>query len=137
MEKIDYKMLLEFVEKYDEEATRIFNKLKEADQEANAIILDYGRYSVFERTEWYCSNEKYIIVRYYDDCDNYEYVSSTLMIPADILFDDVKIDKWIKSKIDEALEKKEEKRKVTEQHQEEKERQEYERLKEKFGKYFI
>ena len=137
MEKIDYKTLLEFVEKYNEEATKIFNKLKEADQEANAIILDYGRYSVFERTEWYCSNEKYIIVRYYDDCDNYEYVSSTLMIPADILFDDTKIDKWIKSKIDEALEKKEEKRKVTEQRQEEKERQEYERLKEKFGKYFI
>ena len=137
MEKIDYKTLLEFVEKYDEEATRIFNKLKEADHEAKAIVLDYGRYSVFERTEWYCSNEKYIIVRYYDDCDNYEYVSSTLMIPADILFDDVKIDKWIKSKIDEALEKKEEKRKVTEQRQEEKERQEYERLKEKFGKYFI
>ena len=137
MEKIDYKTLLEFVEKYNEEATRIFNKLKEADHEANAIILDYGRYSVFERTEWYYSNEKYIIVRYYDDCDNYEYVSSTLTIPADILFDDAKIDKWIKSKIDEALEKKEEKRKVTEQRQEEKERQEYERLKEKFGKYFI
>ena len=137
MEKIGYKTLLEFIEKYDEEATRIFNKLKEADLEANAIILDYGRYSVFERTEWYYSNEKYIIVRYYDDCDNYEYVSSTLMIPADILFDDTKIDKWIKSKIDEALEKKEEKRKVTEQRQEEKERQEYERLKEKFGKYFI
>ena len=129
--------IIEFVEKYDEEATRIFNKLKEADQEANAIILDYGRYSVFERIEWYCSNEKYIIVRYYDDCDNYEYVSSTLMIPADILFDDAKIDKWIKSKIDEALEKKEEKRKAAEQRQEEKERQEYERLKEKFGKYFI
>ena len=137
MEKIDYKTLLEFVEKYDEEATRIFNKLKEADQEAKATILDYGRYSVFEKTEWHCSNEKYIIVRYYDDCDNYEYVSSTLMIPADILFDDAKIDKWIKSKIDEALEKKEEKRKTAEQRQEEKERQEYERLKEKFGKYFI
>ena len=137
MEKIDYKTLLEFVEKYDEEATRIFNKLKEADQEAKAIILDYGRYSVFERTEWYCSNEKYIIVRYYDDCDNYEYVSSTLLIPADILLDDAKIDKWVKSKIDEALEKKEEKRKAAEQRQEEKERQEYERLKEKFGKYFI
>ena len=137
MEKIDYKTLLEFVEKYNEEATRIFNKLKEADKEANAIILDYGRYSIFERTEWHCSNEKYIIVRYYDDCDNYEYVSSTLTIPADILFDDAKIDKWIKSKVDEALEKKEEKRKVTEQRQEEKERQEYERLKEKFGKCFI
>ena len=133
----NYKILIELLEKYKEEATRIFNKLKEADQEANAIILDYGRYSVFERTEWYYSNEKYIIVRYYDDCDNYEYVSSTLMIPADILFDDAKIDKWIKSKIDEALEKKEEKRKVTEQRQEEKERQEYECLKEKFGKCFI
>ena len=137
MEKIGYKTLLKFVEKYNEEATRIFNKLKKADQEANAIILDYGRYSVFERTEWYCSNEKYIIVRYYDDCDNYEYVSSTLMIPAGILFDDAKIDKWIKSKIDEALEKKEEKRKAAEHRQEERERQEYERLKEKFGKCFI
>ena len=59
---------------------------------------------------------------------------STLMIPADILFDDTKIDKWIKSKIDKALEKKEQKRKATEKRQEEKERQEYERLKEKFGK---
>ena len=27
MEKIDYKTLLEFVEKYNEEATKIFNKL--------------------------------------------------------------------------------------------------------------
>ena len=137
MEKIDYKTLLEFVEKYDEEATRIFNKLKEDGQEANAIILDYGRYSVFERTEWYCSNEKYISIRYYDDCDNYEYVSSTLMIPVDILFDDAKIDEWIKSEVDKALEKQEKKRKAAEQRQEEKERQEYERLKEKFGKYFI
>ena len=59
---------------------------------------------------------------------------STLMIPADILFDDTKIDKWIKPKIDKALEKKEQKRKATEKRQEEKERQEYERLKEKFGK---
>lgn len=122
MEKIDYKTLLELLEKYDEEA----------DQEAKAIILDYGRYSVFERTEWYCSNEKYIIVRYYDD--DYEYGSLTLIIPADILFDDEKIDKWIKSKIDEALERQEQKQKAIEKRQEEKERQEYERLKEKFGK---
>ena len=88
----------------------------------------------FERTEWYCSNEKYIIVRYYDDCDNYEYVTSTLMIPVDILFDDTKIDEWIKSKVDKALEEKEQMRKTAEKRQEEKERQEYERLKEKFGK---
>lgn len=134
MEKIDYKTLLELLEKYDEEATRVFNRLREADQEAKAIILDYGRYSVFERTEWYCSNEKYIIVRYYDDYENYEYVTSTLMIPADILFDDEKIDKWIKSEVDKALERQEQKRKATEKRQEEKERQEYERLKEKFGK---
>ena len=133
MEKIDYKTLLELLEKYDEEATRVFNKLREADKEAKATILDYGRYSVFQRTEWYCSNEKYIIVRYYDDYDNYDYVTSTLMIPADILFDDKKIDKWIKSEVDKALEKKERMRIAAEKLQEEKERQEYERLKEKFG----
>ena len=96
-----------------------------------------GQSDHFDKLSKPGSNEKYIIVRYYDDCDNYEYVSSTLTIPADILFDDAKIDKWIKSKIDEALEKKEEKRKAAEQRQKEKERQEYERLKEKFGKYFI
>ena len=59
------------------------------------------------------------------------------MIPVDILFDDTKIDEWIKSKVDKALEEKEQMRKTAEKRQEEKERQEYERLKEKFGKYFI
>ena len=54
------------------------------------------------------------------------------MIPADILFDDKKIDKWIKSEVDKALEKKEQMRKAAKKLQEEKERQEYERLKEKF-----
>ena len=136
MEKIDYKTRLEFAEKYNEEATRIFNKLKEADHETKTGILQYGYYSEFERIEWDYSDENSIAVRYYDTgYDLYE--STALMTPVDILFDDVKIDKWIKSKIDEALEKKEEKRKVTEQRQEKKERQEYERLKEKFGKYFI
>lgn len=133
---IDYKTLFEFVEKYDEEATRIFNKLKEADLEVKAGILHFGYYSDFERIEWDDSYEEAMVIRYYDrGYDLYE--SSTLLIPADILFDDTKIDKWIKSKIDEALEKKEQKRKDAEKRQEEKERQEYERLKEKFGKYFI
>ena len=133
---IDYKTLLELVEKYDEEATRIFNKLKEADLEVKAGILQFGYYSDFERIEWDDSYEEAMVIRYYDrGYDLYE--SSTLLIPADILFDDTKIDKWIKSKIDEALEKKEQKRKDAEKRQEEKERQEYERLKEKFGKYFI
>ena len=136
MEKIDYKTLLEFVEKYDEEATRIFNKLKEADLEVKAGVIQFGYNSDFERIEWDESYEDAMVIRYYDR--GYDlYDSSTLLIPADILFDDAKIDKWIKSKVDEALEKKEEKRKAAEQRQEEKERQEYERLKEKFGKYFI
>ena len=133
---IDYKTLLELVEKYDEEATRIFNKLKEADLEVKAGILQFGYYSDFERIEWDDSYEEAMVIRYYDrGYDLYE--SSTLLIPADILFDDTKIDKWIKSKIDEALEKKEQKRKDAEKRQEEKERQEYEKKKKKFGKYFI
>ena len=133
MEKIDYKTLFELVEKYDEEVTRIFYKLKEADLEAKADAIQFGYDSDFERIEWDDSYEKSIAVRYYDyGYDLYD--STTLMIPADILFDNTKIDKWIKSKIDEALEKQEQKRKATEKRQEEKERQEYERLKEKFGK---
>ena len=110
---IDYKTLFEFVEKYDEEVRRIFDKLKEADLEAKAGVLHYGYYSTFQRIEWDDSYEKSIAVRYYDyGYDLYD--STTLMIPADILFDDTKIDKWIKSKIDEALEKKEQKRKDAE-----------------------
>lgn len=133
MEKIDYKTLFELVEKYDDEATRVFNKLQDADLKAETNILRYGYDSGFERIEWDESYEDSIVVRYYDR--GYDlYDSSTLLIPADILFDDTKIDKWIKSKIDEALEKQEQKRKATEKRQEEKERQEYERLKEKFGK---
>lgn len=133
MEKIDYKTLIKLVEKYDEEASRIFSKLQKADQEAKTGILHYGHYGAFERIEWDYSDENTIAVRYYDH--GYDlYDSATLNIPADILFDDKKIDKWITSEIDKALEKKERQRKATEKYQEEKERQEYERLKEKFGK---
>ena len=133
MEKIDYKTLIKLVEKYDEEASRVFNKLRRADQEAKTGILHYGHYGAFERIEWDYSDENAIAVRYYDH--GYDlYDSATLNIPADILFDDKKIDKWITSEIDKALEKKERQRKATEKYQEEKERQEYERLKEKFGK---
>ena len=128
----DYKTLLELLEKYKKEATRIFNKLKEANQEARTGILQYGRYSTFGRIEWDCFNENYITVRYYDD--DYEYVSSTLLIPVGILFDDTKIDEWVKSKVDKAMEEKELEQKAIRKRQEEKERQEYERLKEKFGK---
>ena len=133
MEKIDYKTLIKLIEKYDEEASRVFSKLQKADQEAKTSILHYGHYGDFERIEWDYSDENSISVRYYDrGYDLYE--SATLNIPADILFDDKKIDEWIKSEVDKALEKRERQRKAAEKYQEEKERQEYERLKEKFGK---
>lgn len=128
----DYKTFIKIVEKYDEEVSRVFYKLKKADIEAKTDILHFGRYSAFERLEWDHSDEKSIVVRYYDH--SYDlYGSATLSIPADILFDDEKIDKWIKSEVDKALEKKEQRQKAKEKYQEEKERQEYKRLKEKFG----
>lgn len=130
---IDYKTLISAVDKYNDEADRIFNKLHRADLEAKTNIIEYGKYANMERVEWDYSDENSIVVRYYDHgYDLYE--SASLSIPADILFDDKKIDKWIKSEIDKALEKKEQQRKATEKYKEEKERQEYERLKEKFGK---
>ena len=132
MEKIDYKTLIKLVEKYDEEASRVFNKLQRADQEAKTGILHYGHYGAFERIEWDYSDENSIVVRYYDHgYDLYE--SATLNIPADILFDDKKIDKWIKSIIDANLKAKEEAELAKQKAKEEKERQVYERLKEKFG----
>ena len=132
----DYRTLIELLEKYKEEAKRIFNKLKEANQEARTGILQYGRYSVFGKIEWDCFNENYITVRYYDDDYEYGYGygSSTLIVPTGILFDDAKIDEWVKAKIEKAREEKEWEQKAAKKRQEEKERQEYERLKEKFGK---
>lgn len=130
---IDYKTLISAVDKYNDEADRIFNKLHRADLEAKTGIIEYGKHAYMERVEWDFSDENSIVVRYYDHgYDLYE--STTLSIPADILFDDKKIDKWIKSEIDKALGKKEQQRKATEKYQEEKERQEYKRLKEKFEK---
>ena len=130
---IDYKTLIKLVEKYDEEASRVFNKLQKADQEAKTGVLHYGRYGAFERIEWDYSDENSISVRYYDyGYDLYE--SATVSIPADILFDDKKIDKWVKSIIDANLKAKEDAELAKQKAKEEKERQEYERLKEKFGK---
>lgn len=128
----DYKTLIKVIEKYNEEASRIFYKLKTADQEATAGILHFGCYSSFRRLEWEYSDENSISVNYFDDGYDIDETDS-LDIPADILFDDEKIDKWIKSEVDKALEKKEQQRKTIEKQQEEKERQLYERLKEKFG----
>ena len=128
----DYKTFIKIVEKYNEEASRVFYKLKKADIEAEAKILRFMHYSSFRRLEWEFSDENSLSVKYFDDgydiCD-----ADSLDIPADILFDDEKIDTWIKSEVDKALEKKEQQRKDKEKYQEEKERKEYERLKEKFG----
>lgn len=85
---------------------------------------------MFNSSEY--SDENSISVNYFDDGYDIDETDS-LDIPADILFDDEKIDKWIKSEVDKALEKKEQQRKTIEKQQEEKERQLYERLKEKFG----
>lgn len=131
-EMIDFKTLRKFIEKFNEEASRVFYKFKKADQEAETNILYYGNCSAFERLEWDYSDEDSIsVVYYHHGYDIYE--TECLSIPADILFDDEKIDKWIKSEVDKALEKKEQQRIAKEKYQEEKERQEYERLKEKFG----
>ena len=129
----DYKILIELLEKYNKEAIRVFKKLQKADQEAKTGILHYGYYSEFERIEWEYSDEYSIGVRYYNIVyDSYE--STALMMPVDILFDDAKIDEWVKSKIDKVREEKELEQKAIRKRQEEKKRQEYERLKEKFGK---
>ena len=102
MDKIDYKTLIKLVEKYDEEASRVFNKLQKADQEAKTSILHYGSYGAFERIEWDYSDENSIVVRYYDyGYDLYD--SATLRIPANILFNDEEIDKWIQGLITDAL----------------------------------
>ena len=66
MENIDYKTLIKLVEKYDIEASRVFCKLKKADQGAKTDILGYGTYSAFERIEWDYSDENSIVVSYYD-----------------------------------------------------------------------
>jgi hypothetical protein len=56
-----------------------------------------------------------------------------MCIPADIFFNDDKIDAWIESLISAELERQEKDREARRKIQEEKERKEYERLMEKYG----
>ena len=56
-----------------------------------------------------------------------------MCIPADIFFNDDKIDAWIESLISAELERQEKDREARKKIQEEKERKEYERLMEKYG----
>ena len=130
---IDYKTLISAIDKYNTEADRIFNKLHRADLEAKTDIIEYGKYATMERIEWDYSDETNINVRYYDH--GYDlYCSCTINIPADIFFNENKIDDWIKSLISEELERQNKAKEALKKNQEEKERKEYERLKEKYGK---
>lgn len=130
---IDYKTLISTVDKYSDEADRIFNKLHRADLEAKTCIIEYGKYATMERVEWDYSDETQISIRYYDH--GYDlYCSCSISIPADIFFNEDKIDAWIKSQISIELERLEKAKEACKKIQEEKERKEYERLKEKYGK---
>lgn len=130
---MDYKTLISIVDKYSDEADRIFNKLHRADLEAKTGIIEYGKHATMERIEWDYSDENNIVARYYDH--GYDlYCSCTIDIPADIFFNDNKIDAWIESLISEELEKQKKDKEALKKMQEEKEKKEYERLKEKYGK---
>ena len=133
MDKIDYELLIKTIDKYSDEICRVFEKLHREDMKAKTDIIKYGSFARFERIEWEDSDEYDIYIRYFDGYYDL-YDSSTLKIPVSILFNDEEIDKWIKSKVDKAMEEKELEQKAIRKRQEEKERQEYERLKEKFGK---
>ena len=129
---MDYKTLISEVDKYSDEADRIFNKLHRADLEAKTGIIEYGKHAYMERIEWDYSDENEISVRYYDH--GYDlYCSCTISIPADIFFDENKIDAWIESLISTELERQEKDKEALKKIQEEKEKKEYERLKEKYG----
>ena len=125
---IDYKTLISAVDKYNDEADRIFNKLHRADLEAKTDIIEYGKHAYMERIEWDFSDENTISIRYYDH--GYDLA---MCIPADIFFNDDKIDAWIESLISAELERQEKDREARKKIQEEKERKEYERLMEKYG----
>lgn len=132
MDKIDYGLLIKIVDKYTNEICRIFDKLHSEDLKSKTDIIQYGSFACFERVEWEVSDENNICIRYYDYfCDFYD--SSILVIPASILFNDEKIDKWIQGLITDVLKKIEESKRKAELMNEEKEKLEYERLKAKFG----
>lgn len=131
MDKIDYELLVKTVDKYYDETRRVFEKLHREDMKAKTDIIKYGSSACFERVEWEDSDEYDIYIRYYDDYYDL-YDSSTLKIPASILFNDEEIDKWIQGLITDTLKKNEESKRKEELEHEEKEKLEYERLKAKF-----
>ena len=129
---IDYKTLISAVDKYTDEADRIFNKLHGADLEAKTGIIEYGKHATMERVEWDFSDENTISISYYDH--GYDlYCSCTINIPADIFFNENKIDAWIESLISAELKRQKKDKEALKKIQEEKERKELKRLMEKYG----
>lgn len=132
--KIDienYEQLLTILDGYDNEAYRIFQKLKEADLKDKTKILQYGKYASIERIEWDYSNKKDICIRYYDA--GYDlYDSDTLWVPVHIFGNNFLIEKWISSKIAEAKELLKQTEEKQQKDKEAREKAEYERLKAKF-----
>ena len=131
MENIDYGLLIKTIDNYSDEAYRIFKKLYNENLKSKTNIIQYGTSAAFERVEWEESDENNICIRYYDYYYDL-YDSSTLVIPANILFNDKEIDKWIQGLIYDALKNIEERKQKAELMNEEKEKLEYERLKAKF-----
>lgn len=133
MDKIDYRLLIETINRYRDETRRIFEKLHSEDLKSKTNIIQYGPYARFERVDWKFSDENNICIRYYHY--NYDLEDSDdLVIPASILFNNEKIDNWIQGLITDALKKIEESNQKAELKNEERERLEYERLKTKFEK---
>lgn len=131
MDKMDYGLLIQNIDRYTEEICRIFDKLRSEDLKSKTDIIQYGSSARFERVEWDYSDENNICIRYYD-CHYDLYDNSILTIPVSILFNDEEIDKWIQGLITDVLKKIEESKQKAELKNEEKERLEYERLKAKF-----
>ena len=131
MDKIDYGLLIKNIDNYSDEVYRIFKKLHKEDLKSKTNIIQYGSYASFERVDWEESDENNICIRYYDYYYDL-YDSDSLVIPASILFNDEKIDKWIQGLITDALKKIEESKRKAELKNYEKEKLEYERLKAKF-----
>ena len=127
----NYEQLLTILDGYDNEAWRIFQKLKEADLKDRTKILQYGKHASIERIEWDYSDKKDICIRYYDA--GYDlYDSATLWVPIRIFGNDSLIEEWISSKIKEAKELQRQDEEKQQKAKEAHEKAEYERLKAKF-----
>lgn len=128
----NYIKLLSDLDAYDNEACRIFDKLLKAEISTKAKVLEFGPRSTVERIQWDCADKDAVCIRYYDS--GYDlYNINFLYIPVEIFGNEVLIDKWINSKIEETLSKQKAEKEKKQATKEAHEKAEYERLKAKFG----